>query len=122
MRGRIVEQHTTQLFLVAIVSPLIVYIGPLVKVPVAAERVCSFFGDFSYPLYILHQPFLLVWGGHTAHRLCAAHSVATQLSLPIFCFAVAGISWSVGVFYDIPVRTRLTSLRQSQSVGVLKMT
>jgi peptidoglycan/LPS O-acetylase OafA/YrhL len=121
-RGRIVEQHTTQLFLVAIVSPLVVYIGSLVKVPAAAEPVCSFFGDFSYPLYILHQPFLLVGGGHTAHGLSAVHPVATQLSIPIFCFAVAGISWSVGVFYDIPVRTRLARLRQSQRVRAAKPT
>jgi peptidoglycan/LPS O-acetylase OafA/YrhL len=112
MRGRIVEQHTTQLFLVAIVSPLVVYIGSLVKVPATAKPVCSFLGDFSYPLYILHQPFLLVWGGHTAHRLCAVHPVATQLSIPIFCFAVAVISWGVSRFYDIPVRTRLARLRQ----------
>ena len=110
-RGRLVEQHATQLLLVAIVSPLVVYLGSLVKVPAAAEPICSFLGDFSYPLYILHQPFLLVWGGHTAHRLCAEHPVATQLSIPIFCFAVAGITWVVGVFYDIPIRSRLTRLR-----------
>jgi peptidoglycan/LPS O-acetylase OafA/YrhL len=119
-RGRIVEHHATQLFLVVIVSPLIVYIGSRVKVPAAAKNVCSFFGDFSYPLYILHQPFLLVWGGHTAHRFNAMHPAAAQLSIPIFCFAVAGISWSVGAFYDIPIRTRLARLRQSQSVGVVK--
>jgi peptidoglycan/LPS O-acetylase OafA/YrhL len=111
-RGGIVERHTTQLFLIAIVAPLVVYIGSLVKVPAAAEPVCSFFGDFSYPLYILHQPFLLVWGGHAAHRLSAVHPVITQLSIPVFCFAVAGISWSVGALYDIPVRTRLARLRQ----------
>jgi peptidoglycan/LPS O-acetylase OafA/YrhL len=93
------------------VSPLVVYLGSLVKVPAAAEPICSFLGDFSYPLYILHQPFLLIWGGHTAHRLCAEHPVATQLSIPIFCFAVAGITWIVGAFYDIPIRTRLTRLR-----------
>ena len=110
-RGKLVEQHTTQLFLVAIASPLVVYLGSLVKVPAAAEPICSFLGDFSYPLYILHQPFLLVWGGHTAHRLSADHPVATQLSIPIFCFAVAGITWMVGAFYDIPIRTRLTRLR-----------
>jgi peptidoglycan/LPS O-acetylase OafA/YrhL len=114
-----VEQHTTQLLLVAVVSPLVVYIGSLVKVPAAAVPICSFFGDFSYPLYILHQPFLLVWGGHTAHRLSAVHPVVTQLSIPIFGFAVAGISWGVSRFYDIPVRTRLARLRQTQSVGVM---
>jgi peptidoglycan/LPS O-acetylase OafA/YrhL len=113
-RGRIVEQHTTQLFLVAVVSPLAVYIGSMVKVSAAAERFCSVFGDFSYPLYILHQPFLLVWGGQTAHRLSSAHPAVTQLSIPIFCFAVAGISWGVGVLYDIPIRTRLGRLRQGQ--------
>jgi peptidoglycan/LPS O-acetylase OafA/YrhL len=113
-RGRIVEQHTTQLLLIAVVSPLVVYLGSLVKVPAAAGPICSFFGDFSYPVYILHQPFLLVWGGHAAHRLSAVHPLATQLSIPIFCFAVAGISWGVGVLYDVPVRTRLARLRQGQ--------
>jgi peptidoglycan/LPS O-acetylase OafA/YrhL len=119
-RGRIVEQHTTQLLLAAIVSPLVVYIGSLVKVPAAAVPICSFFGDFSYPLYILHQPFLLVWGGHTAHRLSAVHPLVTQLSIPIFGFAVAGISWGVSRVYDNPVRTGLARLRQTQSVGVVK--
>jgi peptidoglycan/LPS O-acetylase OafA/YrhL len=111
-RGRIAEQPAAHLFLIAVVSPLVVYLGSLVKVPAAAGSMCSFFGDFSYPLYILHQPFLLVWGGHTAHRLSAMHPVATQISIPIFCFAVATISWGVGVLYDIPVRTRLARLRQ----------
>jgi peptidoglycan/LPS O-acetylase OafA/YrhL len=111
-RGRIVEQHATQLFFIAVVSPLVVYIGSLIRVSAAAAPVCSLFGDFSYPLYILHQPFLLVWGGQTAHRLSSAHPAATQLSIPIFCFAVAGISWGVGVLYDIPVRARLARLRQ----------
>jgi peptidoglycan/LPS O-acetylase OafA/YrhL len=113
-RGRIVEQHATQLLLIAVVSPLVVYFGSLVKIPAAAGPICSFFGDFSYPLYILHQPFLMVWGGHTAHRFSAVHPVATQLSIPIFCFVVAGISWGVGVLYDIPIRTRLARLRQGQ--------
>ena len=77
--------------------PLVVYIGSLVKSTCCSRARLQFFGDFSYPLYILHQPFLLVWGGHTAHRLCAVHPVATQLSIPIFCFAVAGISWGVSL-------------------------
>ena len=117
-RGKIVEQHATQLFFVAIVSPLVVYLGSLVKLPVAAEPLCSFLGDFSYPLYILHQPFLLIWGGHTAHRLSAAHPVATQLSIPVFCFAVAAITWCVGAFYDTPIRARLVDLRFRRSVRV----
>jgi peptidoglycan/LPS O-acetylase OafA/YrhL len=117
-RGKIVEQRATQLFFVAIVSPLVVYLGSLVKLPVAAEPLCSFLGDFSYPLYILHQPFLLIWGGHTAHRLSAAHPVATQLSIPVFCFAVAAITWCVGAFYDTPIRARLVSLRFRRSVRV----
>jgi peptidoglycan/LPS O-acetylase OafA/YrhL len=97
-RGKIVEQHATQLVFVAVVSPLVVYLGSLVKIPVAAEPFCSFLGDFSYPLYILHQPFLLIWGGHTAHRLSTAHPVGTQLSIPVFCFAVAAITRCVGAF------------------------
>lgn len=111
-RGKIAEQHATQLLFVAVVSPLVVYCGSLVTRPVAAEPLCAFLGDFSYPLYILHQPFLLIWGGNTAHRLSVAHPVSTQLSIPVFCFAVAGITWCVGAFYDIPIRARLVSLRQ----------
>jgi peptidoglycan/LPS O-acetylase OafA/YrhL len=117
-RGEIAERHATQLFFVAVVSPLVVYLGSLVKLPAAAEPFCGFFGDFSYPLYILHQPFLLIWGGHTARRLSAAHPVATQLSVPVFCFAVAGITWCVGAFYDTPIRARLVSLRFRRTVRV----
>ena len=117
-RGKIAEQHATQLFFVAVVSPLVVYLGSLVKLPVAAEPFCSFLGDFSYPLYILHQPFLLIWGGHTAHQLSAAHPVATQLSIPVFCFAVAAITWCVGAFYDAPIRARLVSVRFRRAVRV----
>jgi peptidoglycan/LPS O-acetylase OafA/YrhL len=117
-RGEIAERHATQLFFVAVVSPLVVYLGSLVKLPVATEPFCSFLGDFSYPLYILHQPFLLIWGGHTAHQLSAAHPVATQLSIPVFCFAVAGITWCVGSFYDTPIRARLVSLRFRRAVRV----
>src|SRR3984885_5335582 len=117
-RGKIVEQRATQLFFVAVVSPLVVYLGSLVQLPLAAEPLCSFLGDFSYPLYILHQPFLLIWGGHTAHRLSVAHPVATQLSIPVFCFAVAGITWCVGAFYDTPIRARLVSLRFHRAVRV----
>jgi peptidoglycan/LPS O-acetylase OafA/YrhL len=117
-RGKIVEQHATQLVFVAVVSPLVVYLGSLVKIPVAAEPFCSFLGDFSYPLYILHQPFLLIWGGHTAHRLSTAHPVGTQLSIPVFCFAVAAITWCVGAFYDTPIRARLVSLRFRRTVRV----
>jgi peptidoglycan/LPS O-acetylase OafA/YrhL len=117
-RGEIAERHATQLFFIAVVSPVVVYLGSLVKLPVVAEPFCGFLGDFSYPLYILHQPFLLIWGGHTAHRLSAAHPVATQLSIPVFCFAVAAITWCVGSFYDTPVRARLVSLRFRRAVRV----
>jgi peptidoglycan/LPS O-acetylase OafA/YrhL len=117
-RGKIAEQHATQLCFVAVVSPLVVYLGSLVKLPAATEPFCSFLGDFSYPLYILHQPFLLIWGGHTAHRFSATHPVATQLSIPVFCFAVAGITWCVGAFYDTPIRARLISLRFRKAVRV----
>jgi peptidoglycan/LPS O-acetylase OafA/YrhL len=117
-RGKIVEQHATQLVFVAVVSPLVVYLGSLVKIPVAAEPFCSFLGDFSYPLYILHQPFLLIWGGHTAHRLSTAHPVGTQLSIPVFCFAVAAITWCVGAFYDTPIRARLVSQLFRRTVRV----
>jgi peptidoglycan/LPS O-acetylase OafA/YrhL len=106
-RGRIADQHATQLFLIAVVCPLLVYAGAYVEVSAVTGRLCSFFGDFSYPLYILHQPFLLVWGGRTAHRFAATHPNLTQISIPVFCCLVAGVAWMVGASYDSPIRRRL---------------
>jgi peptidoglycan/LPS O-acetylase OafA/YrhL len=85
-RGKIVEQHATQLVFVAVVSPLVVYLGSLVKIPVAAEPFCSFLGDFSYPLYFASAVFTdmgRAYGSSVVYGASCGH--ATEHSGLLFC-------------------------------------
>lgn len=70
-------------------------------------RICRFLGDISYPLYIVHYPFLYLyfaWVNNNEHTFLS--SIHGALALYFGCIVLAYISLKV---YDIPVRKWLTS-------------
>jgi peptidoglycan/LPS O-acetylase OafA/YrhL len=68
----------------------------------AAQRLCRFLGDISYPIYITHYPLI-----YTYTAWVATHKVSLREGLPVaalvYLVAVA-LAYGCLKFYDEPVR------------------
>ena len=98
-----------RLFAVAVCFPTLVYCGALVRLPHRLAGVSGILGQLSYPLYLLHVPFVVllytshVWIWADAHPATAyAGLVAT---LGIFAFS----AWWIDEHVDLPLRRFLTN-------------
>ncbi|QIX60751.1 acyltransferase [Hymenobacter sp. BT18] len=88
---------------IILVFPLIVWLGASGQVTgQISARVCKFFGDISYPLYITHYPFIYTYTGWVS-----THKPSWQQALPValltFVAAVA-LAYAALKLYDEPVR------------------
>lgn len=100
-----------------VLFPLVVWLGASGKATDrATSGLCKFLGDISYPVYVIHYPFMYLffawlWGGE-AISLAAAWPVAVGLFAGSIVLAWAALRW-----YDEPVRRwlarRLLSRGQS---------
>jgi peptidoglycan/LPS O-acetylase OafA/YrhL len=88
---------------IALVFPFVVYLGASGETGSAmGAKLCNFLGAISYPLYIIHYPFIYTdtaWVAKTKTGPVAALPVLVPTYLA--CVAVA---WVCLRFYDIPVR------------------
>ena len=101
---------------IVFVFPLVVYIGASGEMSTGpGARICGFLGAISYPIYIIHYPFVYTytaWVAKTKAPLADALpvTIATYLS----CIAVAYVCLT---FYDIPVRQWLSKRFMSPATG-----
>lgn len=91
-----------------IAFPLVVYLGASGK---SADKyttaVCKFLGDISYPLYIVHYPFIyLYYAWVKNHDLTFEQSLPGATALVVGCIILAYLSLK---FYDMPVRNYLAN-------------
>lgn len=76
-------------------------------------RLCRFMGDLSYPLYIIHYPFIYLfahWNWSTRPDPIRLGLVATALYAAVVALAYALMRW-----YDRPARAWLTRLGTEQT-------
>ncbi len=94
-----------ELACIIILFPLVVAVGAGSQISGRWGRLCSFAGAISYPVYVLHYPFVGVftmWGR-------SQHASGAQVLLvgsALFVFIIA-LSWASLKFYDEPVRAWL---------------
>ncbi len=92
---------------VILVFPLLVWLGASGQTTdKGSTRVCKFLGDISYPLYIVHYPFMYlyfswVWGNH----IPVAQAVPVIAVLVPGCIVLAYLCLKL---YDEPVRCWLS--------------
>ncbi|MCP9752229.1 acyltransferase [Ferruginibacter sp. HRS2-29] len=90
-------------FSIILIFPAIIYLGATGEVKnKLAKRLCTFLGDISYPLYILHFPFTYVFYGWVSNNnIPMKQGVLVGIGLLIFCVA---LSYAILKYYDEPVR------------------
>lgn len=77
-------------------------------------RLCRFMGDLSYPLYIIHYPFIYLF----AHWNWSTHPDPVRLGLVATALyvAVVALAYALTRWYDRPVRAWLTRLGAEQTM------
>ncbi|NOS91253.1 MAG: acyltransferase [Cyclobacteriaceae bacterium] len=89
--------------IVILVFPLIVFIGASGKVEnKVAARVCKFFGDISYPIYITHYPLIYIYTGWVANNKMKLQQ-AWPIGLLVFVSSIS-LAYVSLKFFDEPVR------------------
>jgi len=89
------------------IFPLIVYLGAggVVKGKYTS-KVCKFFGDISYPIYITHYPLIYVYTAWVNdHKVPLGHALPVGLLVLTSSIAIA---YACLKLYDLPVRKWLT--------------
>lgn len=72
-----------------------------------SRRICTFLGDISYPLYMIHYPLMYAF----YRWLIQTHQYTLEETWPVAIFVVLAsiaLAWLCLKFYDIPVRKWLS--------------
>lgn len=89
--------------------PIIVFLGASGKTTDKyTVRICKFLGDISYPLYMVHYPFIYIYYAWVKNE-----NLTFSESLPGAIALVAGsilLAYACMKFYDEPVRKYLTKI------------
>ena len=114
------NEHTTWIngiydsVVVILVFPLLVFIGASDmqdnknQVSHRLRKVYRFLGDISYPLYIVHYPFMYLYYAWTwSHDPALTFAETWHVALLLF-FGNIALAYIVLKFYDIPFRRWLT--------------
>ncbi len=88
--------------------PLIVSIGAGSKIKgERANRLCTFLGELSYPLYITHLPFIYMQIAWMSNHPDAPTGTVIMLAVSLFFVSIA-VAYASLKLYDMPVRKWLT--------------
>ena len=90
-----------------VIFPLLVWMGASGKISSPTSgKICKFLGDISYPLYMIHYPFIYLYYAWVRNKP-ATFSQSLPEALALF-FGSILLAWMVLKIYDIPVRRYLT--------------
>lgn len=97
-----------QAFSILVLFPLIVLVGAGSTMKTArGARICKWFGDISYPLYITHYPLMYIQMSFARLHADAPTWIHVFVSAGIFVISII-IAWGLLKIYDEPVRAWLT--------------
>ncbi len=102
-----------RLFAISLCFPAMVYYGALARFPHSFTRLATALGELSYPLYLLHMPFVSLLRARRLVKFTTTHAAlvhgAALCAIAIFAF----LSWQIGEHVDLPIRRALTRLYNS---------
>lgn len=89
--------------IVIIIFPLIVFLGASGKTENKfSAKICKFFGDISYPMYITHYPLIYIYTGWVATNKLSLRE-ALPMGLVVFISSIL-LAYICLKFYDEPIR------------------
>ena len=94
--------------IVLIVFPIIVYLGASGTVLGPAVKINKFLGEISYPMYIIHYPFIylfMAWVANNNINAASSDDIPTLIMVSIFLLiGIILLAYAMVRLYDIPVR------------------
>jgi len=104
---------------IMVIFPAIVYMAASEKqLGARLERACKWLGDVSYPLYMVHYPFMYLFFAHVwDNKLSFAQAWPLALCVVVGCL---GLAWLLLRYYDEPVRRWLTARAAKRSAQAQK--
>ncbi len=88
---------------IILVFPLIVFLAASGRIEGGfSARICKFFGDISYPIYITHYPIIYIYTGWVATTKIPLQN-AFPINLAVFLSSIA-LAYGCLKLYDEPVR------------------
>jgi peptidoglycan/LPS O-acetylase OafA/YrhL len=102
---------------IILLFPLVVWLGASGKISSPGPaRLCKFFGDISYPIYITHYPLIYLY---TAWVSTHKPEVAQALPVAALTFAASIVlAYACLKFYDEPIRQWLRTKAAGQSLSL----
>ena len=104
---------------VIFVFPLLVWLGASeLNINAATQRVSTFLGNLSYPLYAVHYPLMYLFYAHIGFQgdLVPISKLADvwpeAIALPIACIV---LGWLCFRYYDLPLRRWLSEKTSKQT-------
>lgn len=91
--------------LIIVAFPLIIAAGAAGTVHGRTKKLCDFFGQISYPLYITHYPFIYVYG-HWVWTTKPERPLVAAVAAGLLVFLVL-LAWLALKLWDQPVRAWL---------------
>ncbi len=92
--------------LVIFYLPLIVSLGAGASLAAKHQKINKISGDISYPLYMVHYPFVWIFLTYVAgEKPGIAH---LKWVIPVSVILLIGLAWLVFKFLDFPIRRYLT--------------
>jgi peptidoglycan/LPS O-acetylase OafA/YrhL len=94
--------------------PLLVALGAGATLSARSEKLCTFAGDMSYPLYMTHYAVIWIFGNYySTYKPDMKH-----LAIVVTCgtITMVGFAYLVMRFYDIPLRSYLRSKQRAAAL------
>lgn len=101
-------------FCIVLVFPVLIVLGASgATTDRHSTRICKFLGDISFPLYIVHYPFMYLFYAWLIENGYSAFAETWQMSLTVYVWNVI-VAWACLKLYDEPVRQWLTKKMRKQ--------
>lgn len=92
----------TEPLIVIFYFPFLVSLGAGIRLSEKTQPICKFLGDISYPLYMVHYPFLWVFLSYLETQHPSMHQLYVQI--PVITCLLIGFAWLVLKLVDEPIR------------------